>query len=159
MKIIINVEHDISEDEIIIRCHDITNEILHLQNVISENIHPPQYLTLRKKETEYFIRMEDILFFETDNSIVYAHTKDNLYQTVYKLYELEQLLPFSFMRISKSAIVNLNEIFSIKRNLTASSVIEFYNTPKQVYVSRQYYRALIIRMEEKTLKNKVPAKP
>lgn len=155
MKIKIDVEHDISEDEIIIRCRGITNEILHLQNLILENIRQPQYLILRKQETEYFIRMEDILFFETDNSIIYAHTKDSLYQTIYKLYELEQFLPFYFMRISKSAIVNLNEIFSIKRNLTASSVIEFHNTAKQVYVSRQYYKALIIRMEEKTLKNKI----
>lgn len=152
MKIKINIENDISEDEIIVRCRGITDEILYLQRLISENISQPQYLTLRKKETEYFIRMEDILFFETDSSVVYAHTRENLYETVYKLYELEQLLPCCFMRISKSAIVNMNEIFSIKRNLTASSVIEFHNTPKQVYVSRQYYKALIIRMEERTLK-------
>lgn len=152
MKIKINIENDISEDEIILRCRGITDEILYLQKVISENINQPRYLTLKKKETEYFIHMDDILFFETDSSVVYAHTRENLYETIYKLYELEQFLPCCFMRISKSAIVNMNEIFSIKRNLTASSVIEFYNTPKQVYVSRQYYKSLIIRMEERTLK-------
>lgn len=149
MKIKINIDNDISEDEVIIHCRGITDEILHLQKLISENISQSRCLTLRKKETEYFISIEEILFFETDSSVVYAHTKDNFYETGYKLYELEQLLPGCFMRISKSAIVNMNEIFSITRNLTSSSAIEFCNTPKQVYVSRQYYKALIDRMSDR----------
>lgn len=149
MKIKINIDNDISEDEIIIHCRGITDEILHLQKLISENSGHTRCLTLRKKETEYFIPIEEILFLETDSSIVYAHTRENFYETSYKLYELEQLLPGFFMRISKSAIVNMNEIYSITRNLTSSSVIEFSNTPKQVYVSRQYYKSLIDRMNER----------
>ena len=93
--------------------------------------------------------MDEILFFETDSDGINAHTRDNIYQTKYKLYELEELLPGSFMRISKSAIVNTSHIYSISRNLTASSVVAFADTHKQVYVSRYYYKPLINKLEEK----------
>ena len=72
-----------------------------------------------------------------------------MYETQYRLYELEEILPRYFMRVSKSTIVNLNQIYSITRNITASSLVEFYGTIKKVYVSRNYYKALIDRMGEK----------
>jgi DNA-binding LytR/AlgR family response regulator len=67
------------------------------------------------------------------------------------LYELEELLPGFFMRISKSAILNTNQVYAINRNLAASSVIEFRNTHKQVYVSRNYYKPLKNKLEEKRI--------
>ena len=73
------------------------------------------------------------------------------YQTKYKLYELEDILPGFFMRVSKSTILNTNHIYSINRNLTASSVVAFSDTHKQVYVSRYYYKPLISKLEEKRL--------
>lgn len=81
--------------------------------------------------------------------MINAHTAEKLYVTDYKLYELEESLPGNFMRISKSAIVNLDHIYSITRNLTASSLVEFYGTLKKVYVSRNYYKALVERLGEK----------
>ena len=73
------------------------------------------------------------------------------YKAKYKLYELEETLPRFFMRVSKSTILNTNHIFSIDRNLTASSVVAFTGTHKQVYVSRYYYKPLISKLEEKRL--------
>ena len=86
------------------------------------------------------------LFFETDENGISAHTRTDAYQVKYKLYELEELLPRFFMRVSKSAILNTNHIYSINRNLTASSVVAFLNTHKQVYVSRYYYKPLISKI-------------
>ena len=108
-------------------------------------------LTFNKGNTEYYLSLDEILFFETDNATINAHTKNDIYQTRYKLYELEEILPGSFMRISKSAIVNTGHIYSINRNLTASSVIAFEGTHKQVYVSRAYYKPLINKLQEKRL--------
>lgn len=55
------------------------------------------------------------------------------------------------MRISKSAILNTKQIYSINRNLTASSVVEFTGTHKRVFVSRYYYKPLISKLEEQKL--------
>ena len=73
-------------------------------------------------------------------------------ETGYKLYQLEELLPNAFLRISKSAIVNLNQVYSITRNLTASSLVEFMHSHKRVYVSRNYYKMLVERLAEKRKK-------
>src|SRR5699024_681198 len=95
-----------------------------------------------KKETEYYLSLTDILFFETDAKTVYAHTAKDIYETKYRLYELETLLPAYFMRVSKSTILNCREIYSITKSISASSLVEFKNCHKQVYVSRNYYKTL-----------------
>lgn len=104
---------------------------------------------LYKGNVEYYISLDNILFFETMDNCISAHTVNNVYETTYRLYELEELLPGYFMRVSKSTILNLNHIYSISRNLTASSEVQFNNTHKQVYVSRYYYKSLKCRLEEK----------
>ena len=70
---------------------------------------------------------------------------------MHKLYELEELLPGSFMRISKSTIANLDYIYSITRNLTASSVVEFVGSNKRAMVSRGYYKLLVERLKNRKL--------
>lgn len=81
--------------------------------------------------------------------MLHAHTRDGIYRIRSKLYELEETLPGSFMRVSKSAILNVHHVYSIERNLTASSIVQFQGTHKQVFVSRHYYKALRERLEEK----------
>lgn len=151
MKIRIEIDEGIAEDEILIRCRGLTEQITNVQKAVSEVINASQKFVLYKGNTEYYLMLDEILFFETDSECINAHTKDNIYQTRHKLYELEDMLPGTFMRISKSAIVNTNQIYSISRNLTASSVVAFAGTHKQVYVSRYYYKPLINKLEEKRL--------
>ena len=89
---------------------------------------------------------------ETDGNAIQVHTRDDIYQTRYKLYELEELLPGQFMRVSKSAIMNTSHVYSITKNLSSSSVVQFRDTHKQVYVSRMYYKPLKCKLEEKRIK-------
>lgn len=151
MKIKIEIEEGLKEDEVLIRCRELTEQVANIQKAVSEIVNVSRRLTFNKGNTEYYLSLDEILFFETDNATINAHTKNDIYQTRYKLYELEEILPGSFMRISKSAIVNTGHIYSINRNLTASSVIAFEGTHKQVYVSRAYYKPLINKLQEKRL--------
>ena len=152
MKVKIEIQDNLTEDEVIIRCARINESVLKLQSIMEEIESNTKSLVLTRGETDYFVPQEQILFFETEGKFVSAHTVDKMYETQYRLYELEEILPGSFMRISKSTIVNLSKIYSITRNLTASSVIEFSDSIKKVYVSRNYYKALIERMGEKRKK-------
>lgn len=56
------------------------------------------------------------------------------------------------MRVSKSTIINLSEIRSIRKNITGASEVEFNGTMKKAYVSRMYIKAFMNKMEEKRLK-------
>lgn len=149
MKVRIEIEEELQEEEVIIRCSRMSEQILKIQDTVMEHAGGKRHIVLKNGEVAYYLPLEEVLFFETESKTVYAHTKDKMLETEYKLYELEELLPGSFMRISKSAIVNLEPIYSITRNLTASSVVEFVHSHKQVYVSRNYYKSLVERLAEK----------
>ena len=137
------------EEEVVIRCREITPEIIRLQQLLSGNSDRSNQFLVYKGDTEYYLNVNDIIFFETEGNAVMAHTRDDVYETRRKLYELEELLGGRFQRISKSAIVNVDKVYSIKRNVTSSSAIEFQGTHKQIYVSRAYYKVLREKLEEK----------
>ena len=143
MKVKIEIDEALEEDEVIIRCKELDDSIISLQSYIAGKSDVKQCISLYKGETEYYVPVKDVYFFETDGRDITAHTADKIFTAAFKLYELEALLPGGFMRISKSTIVNLDHIYSLTRNLTASSAVEFAGSSKRVMVSRGYYKALI----------------
>lgn len=149
MKILIQVDEELTEECIIIKCQRLDENVIKLQSLLAEHTNSDRNILLHKDEKSYYMPLEKILFFETENKQIWAHTVNEMYETDYKLYELEELLPGSFMRVSKSTIVNLNHIYSITKNITASSIVEFHGTHKQIYVSRNYYKALVARLDGK----------
>lgn len=151
MKVKIEIEEGLEEEEVVIRCGSLSDSVVSLQNFISKQNNGKRYLALTGGETEYYVPLEDIYFFETEGREIRAHTAEHIFVCSYRLYELEELLPGSFMRISKSTIVNLDHIYSITRNLTASSEVEFVGSNKKALVSRSYYKALVERLNVKKL--------
>ena len=149
MKVRMEIDPALLEDEVIIRCRRVEDHIMKLQQMAADADVKERCIVLQSGETQYYVPIEQILFFETEGKQVQAHTADKLYVTECRLYKLEESLPASFMRVSKSTIVNLEHIYSITRNLTASSAVEFYGTAKKVYVSRNYYKALTARLRER----------
>ena len=148
MKIRIEIDENLEEDEVTIKCKEINQTIKRVQQSISSaNLIPK--LIFYKNDTEYYLNINDILFFETSENSVEAHTEKEVYKIKYRLYELEEMLPNNFVRVSKSTILNVNQIYSINRNLTSSSLIQFYKSYKQVYVSRNYNKILKQRLEER----------
>ncbi|WP_102400320.1 LytTR family DNA-binding domain-containing protein [Haloimpatiens massiliensis] len=149
MKIRIEVDNKIKEDEVIIRCSELSQDVKNIQIILDDMLSQKKHITFYRGGTEYYISLEKILFFETEKNGICAHTIDNIYNVKYKLYELEEFLPGYFMRVSKSTILNTNHIYSITRSISSSSKVEFQNTHKQVYVSRYYYKPLKIKLLEK----------
>lgn len=149
MRVRIEIDQALQEDEIVIRCARLNEHTQKAYESLMDLSKETRRLVLYKDNIEYYLPVEQILFFETSENCIRAHTVDNMYQTGYRLYELEELLPGCFMRVSKSTILNVNHVYSITRNLTAASAVEFLNTHKQVFVSRYYYKPLKLRLDEK----------
>ncbi len=148
MKVRIEIDSNIEEDEIIIKCKELTKSIQKIEETIQQENQIINF-TFYKDNTEYYIPLNSILFFETSGNEINAHTSNEIYKVKYKLYELEEILPVNFIRVSKSTILNVDHIFSIEKNLTASSIVQFNKTHKQVYVSRNYYKKLKERINER----------
>lgn len=143
MKVRIELEEERAEDEVVIYCHSVTDRIRKIQKAVTAAASAEQTVVLYKGDAEYFVELSELLFFETEGAVLNAHTRDDIYQTRYRLYELAEMFSEYFVRVSKSAIVNTREIYSITRNpLSTTSVIAFVNSHKQVFVSRHYSRQL-----------------
>ena len=110
MKIRVEIDGSLREDEIIIRCGRVDDSIMKLHKILLEQIASEGRLTFFKENREYYFPADHVLFFETEGEYVYAHTAEDMFRTNYRLYELEGVLPPAFCRISKSAIVNSRHI-------------------------------------------------
>ena len=146
MKVRIELDPQMDEPEMIIRAPRLTEDVARLQQLILEQKMTP--LTFYKDRSEYFVDVSEILFFETDGEKIYGHTKEEAYEVRQKLYELEEILPIAFCRISKSTIVNTKQIYSIEKSFSGTSTVNFYQTHKQVHVSRHYFQLLKERLKE-----------
>jgi len=144
MKVRVEIEDTLKENEVIIRCNEYSKEVEMLKEIIQNQ--KANQIVFMKEDKEYYLSLDEILFFETDSNFVQAHTINEVFRVKYRLYELEKILPFHFMRIAKSTVVNLNKIYSVQFNIASSSLIEFYQTYKQVYASRTYYKILKQRL-------------
>lgn len=148
MKIRIEIDEKIQE-EVIIRSPVLDERIRRIQTAVAEAAAREKTMSFLKGDTEYYLPLRKILFFETDGDEIYAHTADDAYKSKYRLYELEELLPGYFMRVSKSTILNIKSIYAINRSVSTSCTVQFQKSYKQVYVSRHYYKPLRNRLEEK----------
>ncbi len=136
------------EEEIVISCKERSSKIMLLESLIENVINEEAELVLTLQDAEYYVPKKSVLFFETYDGRVTAHTADAMYYTEYKLYELEKIMPSFFVRVSKSCILNTLAVSSIRRNLAGASEVYFKGSTKKVYASRSYYKQLKDRIYE-----------
>lgn len=148
VRVRVEIDEKISDKEIVIKAPKYDAEVAQLYDSIQRRSAKVQQLVFYKGTSEYYLSLDDILFFDTVDRQVHAHTIDDEYVIHHRLYELETLLTGQFARVSKLAIINLSNIFSLTRSLS-SVVVKFKNSNKQVYVSRRYYKPLKDRLERR----------
>lgn len=86
-------------------------------------------------------RTDEIYYIESVDKRTYVYTKEHCYETKYRLYELEDMLPFHYLRCSKAMIVNIRKIRSVKAELNARMTAELLNG-EQIVISRSYVKDL-----------------
>lgn len=143
---------DIAEDEIVIRCRENNDRIKHIRSNIEAALRCGNEMALYIDGTEYLVSKNDILFFESSAGKVFAHTADRMYTAPHKLFELEESMPPSFVRVSKSVIVNVMNVASLKRELVGNGEFTFRGSDKKTYFSRTYYKLLQYKIDEMRLK-------
>ena len=139
------------EEEIIIRCHKQTEQIKTIETMLEDTLSAKRTLSLHTSGVEYLIEIKDILFFETYDGKVYAHTKHKNFTAEYTLTELENLLPSCFVRVSRSCIVNIMSVTFIKRELVGNGTLGFVDTEKKAYFSRSYFKLMREKIDEMRL--------
>ena len=135
LKIVID-EADVYDDlEIIIKCKKYDDEILSL---ISRLKMQSEKIVGTIGEKSFVIEPKDILYFDSVDKKSFIYTKAEMYETTLRLYEIEKLLKLQgFFRATKSTILNISKIKSIKTEFNSTLSVEMENGEK-LTVSRQY---------------------
>ncbi|KRN98748.1 LytTR family DNA-binding domain-containing protein [Companilactobacillus kimchiensis] len=148
MKIKLDISPQYLQKEVIIKASENDGEVQAILNSIKDVESKFNHLNGYIGETVYSLELKGILFFETNDRNVYAHTIDNAFLIHFRLYELEENLPDNFLRVSKSSILNVDEILSLSRSVTGN-LVQFKNTYKKIYVSRRFLKDLKLRLEQR----------
>lgn len=139
MKISINIDDSFQTDEIVINSKCLTPE---LERIISTIRLIDQQMTVTKNGELFFIDVMTIIYVESVDRKTFVYTDNNCYETKLKLYEMEeQLSHYGFLRISKSCLVQLNFIHSVKVDINRKLKLTLENG-EQLIVSRAYSEQL-----------------
>ncbi len=115
--------------------------IIKLQEIIEKSTYQTMAIPCFLGEQIHSISCEHILYFETISDILFAHTESKVYEAKKRLYELEEILPKQFARISKSVIMNLEHVEYYSPLANGLMKATFYNG-EETYISRKYLRLL-----------------
>lgn len=94
----------------------------------------------------YICKQSAIYYAESVDKRTYIYTRDNCYETKYRLYELEELLSGLFVRCSKAMIINLRKIKSVKSDLGGRLETTLLND-EQIIISRSYVKEIKRRLD------------
>ncbi len=135
MKITIEIVGMDQEEEIQIRCHEVTEEILsHVNSLKMKDSELVGYL----KSDIYRLAFSDVYYFEAVDNKVFIYCKSQVFESIHKLYELEQICENRrFFRCSKSTILNIEKITMIRPSISGRLEAVLDNK-EAVVVSRKY---------------------
>lgn len=103
-------------------------------------------VAVTKEGSTYLCKKSAIYYIESVDKRTYIYTKDNCYETKYRLYELEEMLGTYFVRCSKAMIVHLRKVRNIKSELGGRMTAILLND-EQIVISRSYVREVKRRLE------------
>lgn len=143
MKIIIEDVSPDEEEQVIIRCRNLSDKVLKL---ISELKAEQQKLTGLKDGVITMIDAKRVYYFEGVDNKVFIYCKQNVYESKLKLYEIEEKYDNTyFFRASKSIILNIGKIKSISPSLSGRFEALLFNG-ETIVISRQYVPELKKRL-------------
>lgn len=141
-----------AEREIILRAETVDDEVRRIISTVEEASSSSGEIALKNGDGEIFVSYRELYFFEVSEEKTYAHTAKDCFVCPMRLFEIENMLPRSFCRASKSILVNTGKIRSISRSPTGIGEAAFTGSEKKIYISRMYFKAVRELIEETRLK-------
>ncbi len=118
-----------------IHCYSISDEVREIVAFVKSR---QGQLTGTADQRQYEIAVSDIFYIESVDNKTFLYTKDRVYETKQKLYELEKMLiQKHFLRVSKSTLLNLMKISAIKPALNSRFTAILFSG-EQVVITRKY---------------------
>lgn len=135
MKIEICVDEAAEDTSIVVTCKHLTSEI---EKMIAALRLLDKKITVKRGEETYLLDVEKIIYIESVDRKSFIYTATEIFESDYKLYELEnQLEEDGFFRVSKACLIRLKSIHSLRADIDRRIRITMSNG-EQLIASRFY---------------------
>lgn len=136
MKVNLFVSRDIEEPYADIHTNELTDNISKAMSIL-ESEDSKDMLAVKKGSDIALLEFSDVYMFRVEDKQVVVYTENNNYLIKKPLYQVEETLGSDFVRISKSAIVNLKKVERVAPSLKGMMFIQLKNGLKD-NISRKY---------------------
>lgn len=143
MKIEIVVDEKATDLNVSVTCKQLTPDVEKILTMLRMMNHQ---LSAKKNEETYLLDIAQIVYIESVDRKCFVYTSDEMYESDLRLYELEhQLEEYGFFRVSKSFLIHLHKVQSLKAEINRKVRITMSNG-EQIIASRQYAEELKKRL-------------
>ena len=127
------------QEYVLICCRAVTEEVREIAAFVRSR---QGSLSGVRDERQYEVPLAEIYYIESVDGKTFLYTKEHVYETTSRLYELESLLLAKhFLRVSKSMLLNLMKIRSIRPALNGR-LTAVLQSEEEVIISRSYVKDL-----------------
>ncbi|MBP3475090.1 MAG: LytTR family transcriptional regulator DNA-binding domain-containing protein [Lachnospiraceae bacterium] len=135
MRITIEPPDEGQEDEIIIKCANIDDELMAFLESLKNGTNK---IPAHSETGITMLSPQDVFYFESVDNKTFVYMEKSVFEVKKKLYELEMdYANTNFLRISKSIILNISKIVHLRPLLYGRFEGELKNGEK-IIISRQY---------------------
>ena len=137
MRLIIRERQDLKEPEVMISYREMTASVKRVSDFVCA---VNQTVLCKKNDENYSILACDIYYIESVDKKVFVYCEKDVFQSSFKLYELETMLAHTgFVRVSKSMILNIEKLKGLK-TLVNSRLEAILLNGESICVSRKYLK-------------------
>jgi DNA-binding LytR/AlgR family response regulator len=135
VKITIDKADTYEDIEIMITCKEINQQV---KEVIKQINNVYTSIIAKQDDKTYAVNLNTIYYIEAIDDKIFLYEEDRILECSNRLYELEkQLQDSSFVRISKSCILNIDMLDSVKYLINGKYEAHLLNGEKMI-ISRHY---------------------
>ena len=127
IKVRTNISSEFQNIEVCINAPEKNEDVQRLENeLLSKNSKSIKQIIAMQNNDIFIINLSDVIIFFSEEKNNFCKTKDGVYKIKEKLYYLEEILPSrDFIRISNSAIININTVKCFNTSIIGKIVVKF----------------------------------
>ena len=136
MKVSIRNVHRKEDEQVILECIDLTKDFQDIYNYVQSK--GESLVGYQNGHEMFSIPIQNIYYIEAVGALVFAYSKEEVYELKSRLYEMEIILEKKrFVRVSKSILLNMNKLLFLKPVVNGKFSAKLENE-EDIIISRQY---------------------
>ena len=145
MKVKVAISPEILEDLVTVEARKLTSQISSLVDMIETFDKQVERLTVKKGEEVHLLELSEIYRLYLENKILQIETRDAVYQSDLRLYQVKEVLSLDFLQVSQSEIINLKQLGHLKQTPNGLFKLVMKNGAG-TYSSRRYLKVIKERL-------------